>query len=194
MSQLDLAAAAGVSQRHLSFLETGRSRPSREMVIHLAMELDVPPREQNRLLATAGHSAQYPETSLTDSGLGRVRRVLETILASHEPFPAIVVDRGWNVVLANEAALRFTTSLLDPGGAAPGAINAVKLVLGPDGVRSRIVNWRQVATAVLRRLDREIASRPTDDVLRRLWDEVLVYPDVADVSKPGSTDLVCERG
>ena len=180
MSQLDLATVADVSQRHVSFLETGRSKPSRETVIHLAIALDVPLRERNKMLAAAGYSTEYPETSLTEPALDQVRGTLETVLQAHEPFPAIVVDRGWDIVLANEAALRFTTAMLDPASPAVTAgMNAIRLILHPAGVREFIVNWDQVATAALRRLDHEIATRPTDDVLQRLLAEVHSYPDVA---------------
>lgn len=192
MSQLELATITEVSQRHLSFLETGRSRPSREMVIHLALALDVPLRQQNELLATAGYVGEYPETGLNEPALDQVRHVLELVLQSHEPFPAIVVDRGWDVVLANQAATRLTATLVNPmGSAISGGINALKLILHPDGVRRHVVNWGQVAGAALRRLEREIASRPTDEVLLSLHNEVMSYPGVAAL---GSTPAEAQPG
>jgi transcriptional regulator with XRE-family HTH domain len=195
MSQLELATVADVSQRHVSFLEKGRSKPSREMVIHLAIALDVPLRERNTMLTVAGYSSEYGETALTAPALDQVRGILETILRAHEPFPAFVVDRGWDVVLANEAAMRFTTSMIDPGNPiAVAGMNALKLVLHPDGVRPFIVNWPQVATAALRRLDHEVASRPTDTILSDLRAEVLSYPDVAELLRrpalPAAEDLL----
>ncbi|MEA2002161.1 MAG: helix-turn-helix transcriptional regulator [Actinomycetota bacterium] len=195
MSQLELATVADVSQRHVSFLEKGRSKPSREMVIHLAIALDVPLRERNTMLMVAGYSSEYGETALTAPALDQVRGILERILRAHEPFPAFVVDRGWDVVLANQAAMRFTTSMIDPSNPiAVAGMNALKLVLHPDGVRRFIVNWPQVATAALRRLDNEVASRPTDAVLRDLRDEVLSYPDVAGLLRhpalPAAEDLL----
>ncbi|MDJ0925070.1 MAG: helix-turn-helix transcriptional regulator [Acidimicrobiia bacterium] len=195
MSQLDLATAADVSQRHVSFLETGRARPSREMVIHLAIALNTPLRDRNAMLAAAGFSPEYPETLLTEPALDQVRGILETVLRSHEPFPAIVVDRGWDVVLANDAAVRFTTSMIDPASPVPAAgMNAIRLILHPDGVRRFIVNWEQVATAALRRLNHEIEARPTDEVLHKLRDEVQAYPDVASIrgrpAEPRAEDLL----
>ena len=195
MSQLDLATEAAVSQRHVSFLETGRAKPSREMVIHLAIALDVPLRERNTMLAAAGYAPEYPETQLAAPALDQVRGILETVLRSHEPFPAIVVDRGWNVVLSNDAAMRFITTMVDPSSpVAAGEMNAVKLIMHPGGVKDFIVNWSEVATAALRRLDHEIAGRPTDAVLRELRDELLTYPDVAELRahpvQPAAADLL----
>ncbi len=195
MSQLDLAAVADVSQRHVSFLETGRARPSREMVLHLAIALDVPLRERNTMLQAAGYADEYSETPLQGPALEQVRGILQMVLEAHEPFPAIVVDRGWDVLLANEAAVKFTTSMLDPANpaVAPG-LNAIRLILHPEGVRRFIVNWDEVAAAAVRRLDHEIAARPTDDVLRGLRSEVLEYPDVAatrtKASRPAAEDLL----
>ncbi len=195
LSQLELATVADVSQRHVSFLETGRAKPSREMVIHLAIALDVPLRERNAMLAAAGYAPEYPETQLTEPALDQVRGVLETILRSHEPFPAIVVDRGWDVVLSNEAATRFTTSMVDPTSpAVADGVNAIKLVLHPAGVREYIVNWEQVAATAVARIDHEIANRPTDSVLLELRDEILGYPGVAELRgaprQPGPDDLL----
>ncbi len=195
MSQLELATVADVSQRHLSFLETGRSKPSREMVIHLAIALNVPLRERNAMLAAAGYAAEYSETPLSEPALDQVRSILETVLRSHEPFPAIVVDRGWDVLMANEAAFRFTTSMMDPTSPVlADGMNAVKLVLHPAGVRRFIVNWTEVAAAALRRLEHELAARPTDRILRQLHAEVLTYPDVATLgrrpTRPTAEDLL----
>ena len=195
MSQLDLATEAAVSQRHVSFLETGRAKPSREMVIHLAIALEVPLRERNAMLTAAGYAAEYPETQLTEPALDQIRGILETVLRSHEPFPAIVVDRGWDVVLANDAAMRFTMSMIDPSSPVPTAgMNPITLIMHPDGVWDFIVNWPVVATAALRRLDHEIMARPTDTVLRQLRDEVLTYPDVAELrtrpARPAAADLL----
>ncbi len=195
LSQLELATVADVSQRHVSFLETGRAKPSREMVIHLAIALDVPLRERNTMLAAAGYAPEYSETPLSEPALEQVRGVLERIITSHEPFPAIVVDRGWNVVMANGAAMRFTASMVDPGASliAEG-VNALRVIFHPEGVRSYIVNWEEVAGIALRRLDHEIAARPGDQVLRALWDDVMTYPGVADLrfrpQRPSASDLL----
>ncbi|MDJ0953303.1 MAG: helix-turn-helix transcriptional regulator [Acidimicrobiia bacterium] len=195
LSQLELATVADVSQRHVSFLETGRAKPSREMVIHLAIALDVPLRDRNAMLTAAGYAPEYSETHLTEPALDQVRGVLTTILHSHEPFPAIVVDRGWDVVLSNEAAIRFTTTLIDPSSpAVADGVNAIKLVLHPDGVRRHIVNWEQVATSALHRIEHELTGRPTDSVLLALRAEILSYPGVAELqrapARPGPDDLL----
>jgi transcriptional regulator with XRE-family HTH domain len=192
LSQLELASAADVSQRHVSFLETGRAKPSREMVIHLAVALDVPHRERNTMLAAAGYAPEYPETAISAPALRQVRGILETILRSHEPFPAIVVDRGWDVVMANEAAMKFTATMLSPSSGGP--LNALKLILHPEGLKRFIVNWTQVAAMTLRRLDHEIAHRPTDEVLRALRAEIQTYPEItgrqAAARQPSAEDLL----
>ena len=176
MSQLDLAVAAEVSQRHVSFLETGRSKPSPEMVVHLATSLDLALRDQNALLITAGFAPAYPERGLDDPELDQVRSVLETLLAAHAHFPAYVVDRGWDIVLANPAATLVTAFGDDADPAIAG--NAMRLVLHPDGIRDLVVNWEQLATALLHRFDREVAHRPHDDRLAALAHEVAGYPGV----------------
>ena len=195
LSQLELATVADVSQRHVSFLETGRAKPSREMVIHLAIALDVPLRERNLMLAAAGYSAEYSETALDAPALDQVRGILETVLKAHQPFPAVVVDRGWNVVLANESAQKFVSTMVaSTSPSVDAGMNAIRVVLHPEGVRRFVVNWEHVATATLRRLEHEMAARPTDSVLRELHREVLTYPGVAGLQKtpalPGPDDLL----
>lgn len=181
-SQLELAATAGVSQRHLSFLETGRSEPSREMVIHLATVLDVPLRDRNRWLAAAGYAAVYPERSLDEPAMEQIRRVLELILTAHEPFPAYVVDPTWDVVMTNRAAGALTARLVDPAAAVKFGGNVLRLSLHPDGLRPHLVNWEEVAGALLDRLARETVERPTDRALLALFEEVSGYPGVADLA------------
>lgn len=182
LSQLELATVADVSQRHVSFLETGRAKPSREMVIHLAIALDVPLRDRNAMLAAAGYSDEYQETALAAPALDQVRGILETILRAHEPFPAIVVDRAWDVVMTNDSARRFTSTMVDiTSPVLAEGMNAIKLVLHPGGVKPFLVNWAQVATATVRRIEHEIATRPTDTALLELRDEVLAYPEVAEL-------------
>ncbi len=184
LSQLSLSADAGVSQRHLSFLETGKARPSREMVVHLATVLEVPLRERNSLLVSAGYAPLYPETGLDEPAMSQVRHVLEFLLDSHEPYPAIVVDRRWDVVMANDAAGRLTAALV--GAASPpvgSAVNMMRLALHPDGLRAVTVNWPEVATTVMDRLRREAADRPTDEVLQAMVAEAESYPDVASLPR-----------
>ena len=176
LSQLDLAARAEVSQRHISFIETGRSQPSREMVVHLGRFLDIPPREQNLLLAAAGHAPAYNETPLHE--LDEIAGVLDFMLTAHEPNMAIVVDRQWNVIRANDAAMKFVELLfpMTPDWAMP--LNVMRLNFHPEGLRSHMVDWESTATALLGRLERDVASYPSDRELRDLLDEVRMYPGV----------------
>src|SRR5438067_9663465 len=139
LSQLDLAVEAEVSARHLSFVETGRSRPSRELVLHLAEHLDVPLRERNTLLLAAGYAPTYRETPMESSEMAPVRDALEKILASHEPFPAVIVDRHWNLVSANRPALSVLTEGVAPELMTP-SVNALRVSLHPNGLAPRIVN------------------------------------------------------
>ena len=180
VSQLDLANDAHVSQRHISFLETGRSKPSREMVLHLTNTLDVPPREQNILLTAAGHAPAYPETPIED--LDAVSDALDHMLAAHEPFMAIVLDRQWDILAANDASARFTASLFGemPSWLTP-PLNIMRLTFHPDGLRPHMIGWDATASSLLRRLERDVVTFPSDDRLRRLLDEVRAYPDVSEL-------------
>jgi transcriptional regulator with XRE-family HTH domain len=152
LSQLDLALEAGVSTRHLSFLETGRSRPSEQMVLHLAEQLEVPLRERNRLLLAAGYAPIYSQRPLDE--LGPIKDALDQLLKSHEPFPAVVVDRGWNVIAANAAVAMLTDGaapqLLEP------PINALRLTLHPEGMAPRIVNLGEWRAHLLRDLAAQV--------------------------------------
>jgi transcriptional regulator with XRE-family HTH domain len=153
LSQLDLANLAGVTARHLSFVETGRSRPSREMVLHLAETLDVPLRDRNALLLAAGHAPTYPQSDLASPSFETVRGALEQVLAAHEPYPAIVVDRHWNLVSSNAAATVLvedvTPDLLEP------PVNVLRVALHPDGLGRRIRNLDQWSIHILDRLRRQ---------------------------------------
>lgn len=190
LSQLDLAADADVSQRHISFLETGRSRPSREMVIHLGQALDVPPREQNLLLLAAGHSPAFTETPLEE--LEGISDALDFMLEAHEPSMAIVIDRRWNLVRANRPATALTAILFPepPGWAAP-TLNVMRLNFHPDGLRRHMVGWESTAATLLRRLERDVASHPHDRDLRDLLEEIRGYPMVSSLPRhagPSSAD------
>ena len=193
MSQLDLASHADVSQRHISFLETGRSKPSREMVSHLARALQVPLREQNLLMLAAGHAPAYSETPLAE--LPAITDVLQFMLDAHEPNMAIVVDRRWNVVASNGAASRFLAWAFPemPGWLTPPP-NIMRLSLHPEGLRTRMAGWHAAGGALLRRLERDAASHPSDDELQRLVAEVRSYPDVDDFDggrrTPEASDLI----
>jgi transcriptional regulator with XRE-family HTH domain len=156
VSQLALALEADVSQRHLSFVESGRARPSREMVVRLAERLDVPLRERNRLLLAAGFAPQYAERPLDDPAMGAARRAVERVLAAHEPYPAIAVDRAWHLVSANRAASLLLAAVGRELLAPP--VNVLRASLHPDGLAPRIVNYAQWRAHLLDRLARQAES------------------------------------
>jgi transcriptional regulator with XRE-family HTH domain len=179
MSQLALAAEAEISSRHLSFLETGRAQPSREMVLRLAGVLDVPLREQNALLMAAGYAPIYRESPLGAPELGQVRRALGFMLAQQEPYPALVVDRHWNLLMQNEGARRIFGLFLDPDAAqVPGPPNVVRMTLHPQGLRRYITNWEALAGPMIQQIHRESVGGVPDEATRQLLDEVLGYPGV----------------
>ena len=178
MSQLGLALEAEVSSRHLSFMETGRSQPSREMVLLLSEVLDVPPRARNDLLAAAGYAPIYRESALDAPEMSQFQRALGFILRQQEPYPAIVLDRYWNILLANEGTGRLMGLLLDPStDGPPGPPNALRLICHPGGLRPCIANWEVTAAALIQWLHRDLL-RSADPGIRALLDEVLAYPDV----------------
>jgi transcriptional regulator with XRE-family HTH domain len=175
LSQLELALEADVSSRHVSFLETGRARPSREMVLRLAEHLDIPLRERNRLLLAAGYAPLYVERSLEQPEMAPVHRALDRFLRAHEPYPAIVIDRHHNLVSSNDAL----GALLE--GVAPELLeppaNALRVALHPDGMAPRVLNLDEWSAHLLHRLRRE-AALTADLELRRLHDELAGYPGV----------------
>jgi transcriptional regulator with XRE-family HTH domain len=150
LSQLDLALRAGTTQRHLSFIESGRSTPGRNIVVRLAESLELPLRERNELLLAAGYAPAYPESSLDDPALAPVRTAIDHILKGHLPYPALVVDRNGDVAAANEA-LDLITEGADPGLVGPGT-NAYRLALHPDGMAPRILNFAEWARHILERI------------------------------------------
>ena len=185
MSQLDLASAAEVSTRHLSYVETGRSTPSRELVLHLARHLDVPLREQNDLLLAAGHAPAHSQHDLSDPTMAPVMATLETMLAASEPHPTLVMDRHWNLVLANESAFAFTAGVADHLLGPP--LNVLRLTLHPEGLAARIDDLDVVAAHLVHRLRRQVAVT-NDPVLADLLAEAeSLMPGVAsvDVSATG---------
>ncbi len=189
VSQLALSARAGVSQRHVSFLETGRSRPSREMVLHLAAELDVPLREQNILLAAAGYPPAFRQSNIEDAALAPVRETLDFLLRAHLPYMAVVVDRLWNVVASNEAAGRFMAKLfpMPPAWLEP-PLNLMRLSLHPEGLRKHMVDWERSAAILLRLLEGDAHAHPSDRELGALFEEVRGYPGLAGVDGWASPD------
>jgi transcriptional regulator with XRE-family HTH domain len=179
MSQLDLAVEAEVSSRHVSFIETGRARPSREMVLLLARVLDMPLRDRNDLLTAAGYAPIYRETRLDAADMAQARRALDFILRQQEPYPAIVLDRHWNILAANEATGRLVRLLLDPAEAAGlGPPNAMRLMFHPAGFRPHIANWDAAAAALIQWLHRDALGGLADAETRRLLEELLAYPGV----------------
>lgn len=173
LSQLDLAHEADISTRHLSFVETGRSVPSREMVLRLAEHLDVPLRERNAMLIAAGYAPMYRERPLEDPALAPARAAVELILKSHEPFPALAVDRHWNQVAANGMFARLREGA-DPALLQP-PVNVLRLSLHPRGVAPRIVNLRQWREHLFERLRQQIHATG-DGQLARLLEELRGYP------------------
>lgn len=161
-SQLRLATDSGISQRHLSFLESGRSQPSREMILKLGVALDIPLRERNVMLLAAGYAPAYQERKMDDPELRAVKQALDFMLAQQAPYPALVVDRLWNLVMSNEPANRFFKWLLGMPEAAPiprdGSINVLKLTLAPDGLRPYLENWEEVGADLLHWIQREAMS------------------------------------
>jgi transcriptional regulator with XRE-family HTH domain len=185
LSQLALSAEAAVSLRHLCFIETGRASPSRAMVLRLADVLDIPLRERNTLLLAAGFAPIYRESTLAAPELVAVRGALEAILAQQEPFPAVVMNREWDIQQTNEAARRFFDFLLD-GRTVPGPPNVLRMMFHPDGVRRHVVNWPDVAEALVRRVHREAVGGVVDEAAQRILAEILGYAGVPEPGEPSS--------
>jgi transcriptional regulator with XRE-family HTH domain len=185
LSQLDLAQEAEISTRHLSFVETGRSVPSREMVLRLAERLDVPLRERNALLVAAGYAPMYRERQLDDPAFAPARQAVELILKSHEPYPAFAVDRHWNLIAAN-TMLPLMLAGADPS-LLQGQVNVLRLSLHPQGVAPRIANLAQWRNHIFERLRQQIQATG-DNVLASLLEELRAYPvpdDAADLHMDG---------
>ncbi|HEX3773168.1 MAG TPA: helix-turn-helix transcriptional regulator, partial [Polyangiaceae bacterium] len=176
-SQLSLAMHAGVSAKHLCFVETGRAKPSREMVLLLAGALDVPLREQNMLLLAAGFAPEFAESALDAPELAAVRRALDAILRQQEPFPAVVLNRRWDILHRNDGARRFFGFLVGER-ANTSSPNVLRMMFHPDGLRPFVSNWLAVGEALIRRAHREAVGGVPDPSTRTLLDEVLSYPGV----------------
>ena len=173
LSQLDLACEAEISSRHLSFLETGRAQPSREMVLHLAEQLDIPLRERNALLVAAGFAPVFRERSLDDPTLQAARRAIDLVLAGHEPYPALAIDRHWTLVTANRVVQPLLADV-DPALLAP-PVNVLRISLHPQGLAPRIVNLAEWRAHLLARLRRQLDAS-ADPVLADLLNELSDYP------------------
>ncbi|OBG30219.1 helix-turn-helix domain-containing protein [Mycobacterium sp. 852002-51057_SCH5723018] len=176
VSQLDLSSSVGVSARHLSFIETGRSQPSAEMVLALAEGLDVPLRERNTLLLAAGYAPRYPSRALDDDALAPARAAVQRLLDAHDPYPGLVIDRCWNIVGSNAAADALTAGMPDCLLGPPA--NVYRLSLHPDGLAARTLNFEEWAGYLLHQLRRTIALTG-DPALQVLYEEVRGYPGVA---------------
>ena len=180
-SQLALALQSGVSQRHVSFLESGRAKPSREMVVQLTTALDVPLRQRNTMLLAAGFAPVYRESSLGAPELAPVRQAIERILQKHEPYPAVVIDRLWNLLQANEAAQAFTVFLFEgpppppPPGKSP---NLLRWLLDPRALRSKVVNWEEVARYLVSTTYAEILADGGEPKALSFIEDIMAFPDV----------------
>ncbi|MDQ1024889.1 transcriptional regulator with XRE-family HTH domain [Streptomyces umbrinus] len=191
VSQLELALRAGSSARHISFVETGRSRPSEEMVLRLAEHLDVPVRDRNALLLAAGYAPRYPETPLDDPALDALREGVVRLIQGYEPYPAFVVDATYNVVAANRGIAMLLDTVPEHLLAPP--LNAMRLTLHPEGLAPRIRNLREWRGHLLAQMERDIALRRSEP-LRALYEEVAAYPYPSEGSSEGSPGSGSDEG
>src|SRR5690606_11982515 len=181
LSQLDLACEAQISTRHLSFVETGRAQPSREMLLHLAEQLEIPLRERNRLLSAAGFAPLYSQHDLADQALAPAREAIEQLLRAHEPYPALAIDRHWNLLAANASVEPFLAGVADFLLGPP--LNVLRLSLHPQGLAPRIINLAQWRAHLLLRLQRD-AEISGDAALQDLLEELRALPAPAGPSEP----------
>jgi len=187
VSQLELALRAGVSPRHLSFVETGRSRPTSEMILRLAHQLNVPLRERNVLLLSGGYAPAFPVNRLADPPMRAVHEAIEHVLRAHEPYPAVVIDASWDLVAANDAVSLLTSGaapeLLEP------PVNVLRLSLHPDGLAPRIVNLPEWRAHLLDRLSRDIEATASPSLIA-LRDELTAYPGPAPAARPDTRAIL----
>ena len=176
-SQLDLSLDTGVSQRHLSFVESGRSVPSRQVLSTLAEGLDIPLRERNALFLAAGYAPVYAEPDWDGPQMRAVKRAVERLLRQHEPWPALVMDRHWNVVMSNDAAPAFFGRFVD-FAQHPRPRNLLRLLFAEDGLRPFVEDWPDLARTLIRRLHREAPRGVLDEAGRALLSELMAYPGV----------------
>jgi transcriptional regulator with XRE-family HTH domain len=178
ISQLDLSFNAGVSQRHISFIESGRSVPSRQMLLDIAQTLDIPLRERNTLLLAAGYAPMYADAAWNAQEMQSVTKALARMLRQHEPFPALVMDRYWNVLMTNESAPRFFNCFIDMA-ARKGPRNMLHLMFDPEGMRPFVADWERVADSLIQRVYREAVGRVVDERTQELLAALRAYPDVS---------------
>ena len=176
-SQLDISADTGISQRQISFIESGRSVPSRPTLIGIAQVLDIPLRERNALLLAAGYAPIYSDAAWNSDEMKSISKALQRMITHHEPYPALVMDRYWNVILTNEAAPRFFNCFIDMSRR-PSPRNMLHLMFDPKGMRPFIANWEALAKALIQRVQREAVGHIIDQKTKELVADLLAYPDV----------------
>ena len=176
-SQLDLSLDTGISQRHLSFIESGRSTPSRDLLLMVSEKLDIPLRERNVLLLASGYAPTYDESAWEASEMAAVTKAIDRVLLQNEPHPALVLDRYWNVIRTNEAAPRFFGSFVDLE-ARPRPRNLLDLMFDPAGMRPFIEGWEEVAAGLLQRVYRESVGHVVDQITVKLLNRLEKYPGV----------------
>src|ERR1700722_2408327 len=181
--QLGLSMDTGISQRHLSFVESGRSAPSRDFLSIVSDALNIPLRERNVLLLASGYAPQYSEQSMDAEQMATVTRAIDRMLQQHEPHPALVLDRHWNVVRTNEAALRFFSSFVDLE-MRPKPRNLLDLMFDPAGMRPFVEDWERVAAGLLQRVRREAVGRVVDAELQELLARMRKYPGIEGLKPP----------
>ena len=195
MSQLDLALRAGFSARHVSFIETGRTQPSRQAILALAESLEIPLRERNRLLEAAGFAHVYRHTPLAAEEMAHIRGVLEFILERHRPYGAVVHDRYSNCIMGNGAAAQLVNAIVDPSLLVEN-VNYLRVAFHPLGARRWIVNWDEVSRHLLARAERELGAIKDDDVAAQLLEEMRGYagrsrePREPRAARSGGADLL----
>ncbi len=184
LSQLDLSLEANISQRHISFLESGRSRPGRDIILQLAEALDMPLRDRNQLLISAGFSPIYNERKLSDSAMNSINNALTMMLTHHEPFPALVVDRNWNLHMANQATNKLLSLIGTPDESLfnEDKLNVYRLTFSEKGFRPFISNWTEIANPLLLRLQREVNADPDNQFLAELFNEMQTQADTCQYS------------
>jgi transcriptional regulator with XRE-family HTH domain len=183
LSQLQLAADAAVSARHLSFVESGRAKPSRDMVVRIAEAMDLPIRARNELLMAAGYAPLFRETALDELPADGIPAVLQRLLEQQEPYPALIADRSWNIITCNAALIRMSRALVDPESyraAGRASRNVMKHVFDPRLMRPAVLNWEEVAREIMLRLHHEASEAAMGEPSARLLEELRQYPGVPD--------------
>lgn len=198
LSQLELTLAGQVSQRHISFLESGRAKPSREMVLQLATVLEIPLQQQNLMLTAADFAPIHTETDLSAPEMASIRKALDFMLRQQEPYPAVVIDRYWNLLLPNTAATKLFATFIEPTYlqehfAQDGAINLMQVMFNPQGLRLFVTNWQDVAIHLLQRLHREALAEGDSERSTTLLQTLMQYPGVSKVWRTSSASHTAQN-